>query len=55
MSEQPAIALPGGTDASGFPIGVQLAGRRHDDLGVLRVARAFEQLRGALPPWPALD
>jgi aspartyl-tRNA(Asn)/glutamyl-tRNA(Gln) amidotransferase subunit A len=52
MSEQPAIAVPAGADVSGFPIGVQLAGRRHDDLGVLRIARAFEQLRGALPPWP---
>jgi aspartyl-tRNA(Asn)/glutamyl-tRNA(Gln) amidotransferase subunit A len=54
MSEQPAIALPAGVDASYFPIGVQIAGRRHDDLGVLRVARAFERLRGALPPWPAV-
>jgi aspartyl-tRNA(Asn)/glutamyl-tRNA(Gln) amidotransferase subunit A len=52
MSEQPAIALNGGYSASGFPIGVQLAGHRHDDLGVLRVAHAFEQLRGAQRPWP---
>ena len=44
MSEQPAIALNAGYSASGFPIGVQIAGRRHDDLGVLRIARAFEQL-----------
>lgn len=54
MSEQPAVALNGGYSASGFPIGVQLAGRRHDDLGVLRIARAFEQLRGAQRPWPTL-
>jgi aspartyl-tRNA(Asn)/glutamyl-tRNA(Gln) amidotransferase subunit A len=54
MSEQPAIALNGGYSASGFPIGVQLAGRRHDDLGVLRIARAFEQLRGPQRPYPAL-
>jgi aspartyl-tRNA(Asn)/glutamyl-tRNA(Gln) amidotransferase subunit A len=52
MSEQPAITLNGGYSASGFPIGVQLAGRRHDDLGVLRIARAFEQLRGPQRPWP---
>ena len=52
MSEQPAIALNGGYSASGFPIGVQLAGRRHDDLGVLRIARALEHLRGAQRPWP---
>jgi aspartyl-tRNA(Asn)/glutamyl-tRNA(Gln) amidotransferase subunit A len=54
MSEQPAIALNAGYGASGFPIGVQLAGRRHDDLGVLRIARAFEQLRGPQRPWPTL-
>jgi aspartyl-tRNA(Asn)/glutamyl-tRNA(Gln) amidotransferase subunit A len=54
MSEQPAIALNAGYSASGLPIGVQLAGRRHDDLGVLRIARAFEQLRGPQRPWPAV-
>jgi aspartyl-tRNA(Asn)/glutamyl-tRNA(Gln) amidotransferase subunit A len=54
MSEQPAVALNGGYSASGFPIGVQLAGRRHDDLGVLKIARAFEQLRGPQRPYPAL-
>jgi aspartyl-tRNA(Asn)/glutamyl-tRNA(Gln) amidotransferase subunit A len=54
MSEQPAVSLNGGYSAGGFPIGVQLAGRRHDDLGVLRVARAFEQLRGPQRPWPTL-
>jgi aspartyl-tRNA(Asn)/glutamyl-tRNA(Gln) amidotransferase subunit A len=52
MSEQPAISVPCGHTESGLPIGVQLAGRRHDDLGVLRVARALEQLRGSLRPWP---
>lgn len=55
MSEQPAIALNAGYSASGFPIGLQLAGRRHDDLGVLRLARAWERLRGPQRPWPALD
>ncbi len=54
MSEQPAIALNGGYSTSGFPIGVQLAGRRHDDLGVLRIARAFEQLREPQRRWPTL-
>ena len=54
MSEQPAVALNGGYGAGGFPIGVQLAGRRHDDLGVLRIARAFEQLRGAQRTWPVV-
>lgn len=52
MSEQPAISVPCGFDAAGLPIGLQIAGPRHDDLGVLRIARAFEQIRAPLRPWP---
>jgi aspartyl-tRNA(Asn)/glutamyl-tRNA(Gln) amidotransferase subunit A len=54
MSEQPAIAVPAGHDASGLPIGLQIAGRRHDDLGVLRIARAWERLRGPQREYPSL-
>jgi aspartyl-tRNA(Asn)/glutamyl-tRNA(Gln) amidotransferase subunit A len=53
MSEQPAIALNGGYSADGFPIGVQVVGRRFDDLGVLRMAKMFETLRGPQRPWPS--
>ena len=53
MSEQPAISVPAGHAANGMPIGLQIAGRRHDDLGVLRLAHAFERLRAPLRPWPA--
>ncbi|WP_200379081.1 amidase [Rubrivivax gelatinosus] len=52
MSEQPAISVPAGMTADGLPIGLQIAGARHDDLGVLRLARAWERLRPPLPPWP---
>jgi aspartyl-tRNA(Asn)/glutamyl-tRNA(Gln) amidotransferase subunit A len=54
MSEQPAIALNAGYAASGVPIGLQVAGPRHDDLRVLRLARAWERLRGPQRPFPAL-
>jgi len=54
MSEQPAISVPCAHTAAGLPIGLQIIGRRHDDLGVLRLAHAFEQLRGPLRPWPQL-
>ena len=37
----------------GFPIGVQIVGRRFDDLGVLGMAKAFEGLRGPQKPWPS--
>jgi aspartyl-tRNA(Asn)/glutamyl-tRNA(Gln) amidotransferase subunit A len=53
MSEQPACSVPCGVDARGLPIGLQIAARRHDDLMVLRLARAWEQLRAPLPPWPS--
>jgi Asp-tRNA(Asn)/Glu-tRNA(Gln) amidotransferase A subunit family amidase len=54
MSGQPALSVPCGHDAAGLPIGLQIAGRRHDDLGVLRLARAWELLRpaGLMRPWP---
>jgi len=52
MSEQPAASINCGYSDEGLPIGLQIAGARFDDLGVLRVARAFEQLRGAQRPWP---
>jgi aspartyl-tRNA(Asn)/glutamyl-tRNA(Gln) amidotransferase subunit A len=55
MSEQPAISVPCAHDRDGLPIGLQIIGKRHDDLGVLRLARAFELLRpaGALRAWPS--
>lgn len=52
MSEQPAASVNCGYTASGLPIGLQIAGRRFDDLGVLQVAHAFEQMRGPQRPWP---
>ena len=53
MAENPAISINGGYDPTGFPIGVQIIGRRFDDLGVLAMAKAFETLRGAQRPWPS--
>jgi aspartyl-tRNA(Asn)/glutamyl-tRNA(Gln) amidotransferase subunit A len=52
MSENPAASINGGYDKKGFPIGVQIIGRRFDDLGVLGMAKAFENLRGPQKPWP---
>ena len=52
MSEQPAASVDCGRTRTGLPIGLQIAGRRHDDLGVLRLARAWERLRPAPAPWP---
>ncbi|MEO5882505.1 MAG: amidase [Caldimonas sp.] len=52
MSEQPAASIYCGRTSAGLPIGLQIVGRRHDDLGVLQVARAWEAMRPAPVPWP---
>jgi aspartyl-tRNA(Asn)/glutamyl-tRNA(Gln) amidotransferase subunit A len=53
MSENPAVSINGGYDAKGFPIGVQIIGRRFDDIGVLAMAKTFEGLRGPQRAWPS--
>jgi Asp-tRNA(Asn)/Glu-tRNA(Gln) amidotransferase A subunit family amidase len=52
MSEQPAVSVNAGYSRDGLPIGLQIAGHRFDDLGVLQLARAWERLRGPQRPWP---
>jgi aspartyl-tRNA(Asn)/glutamyl-tRNA(Gln) amidotransferase subunit A len=52
MSEQPAASINCGYTRAGLPIGLQIAGRRFDDLGVLQVSRAFELIRDEQRPWP---
>jgi aspartyl-tRNA(Asn)/glutamyl-tRNA(Gln) amidotransferase subunit A len=53
MSEQPAASVNCGYDSEGLPIGLQIIGRRFDDLGVLKIARAFEAMRAEeARPWP---
>jgi aspartyl-tRNA(Asn)/glutamyl-tRNA(Gln) amidotransferase subunit A len=54
MSEQPAASVNWCFSADGLPIGVQLIGRRFDDVGVLKLARAIELLRPLQKPWPDL-
>jgi aspartyl-tRNA(Asn)/glutamyl-tRNA(Gln) amidotransferase subunit A len=53
MSEQPAASINCGYTSAGLPIGLQIIGARHDDLGVLRLSHAWEQLRPAQRPWPS--
>ena len=55
MSEQPAASIDCGHTAAGLPIGLQITGRRHDDLGVLRLAHAWERLRPRPRAWPELN
>jgi aspartyl-tRNA(Asn)/glutamyl-tRNA(Gln) amidotransferase subunit A len=47
MTGQPAASVPCGLTREGVPVGLQIVGRRHDDVGVLRASAAFERAR----PW----
>jgi aspartyl-tRNA(Asn)/glutamyl-tRNA(Gln) amidotransferase subunit A len=46
---QPAATVPAGFTANGMPVGLQIVGRRFDDLTVLQASAAFEAAR----PWAA--
>ena len=48
-----AASVNCGYTRTGLPIGLQIAGKRFDDLGVLQVARAFESIRDPQRPWPS--
>ena len=52
MSEQPAASLNWTFSKDGLPIGIQVIGKRFDDVGVLRLSRALEQLRPKQKAWP---
>lgn len=43
VAGNPAISVPCAFSTTGLPIGMQIAGRHHDDWGVLQLAHAFEQ------------
>jgi amidase len=46
VTGHPAISVPCGFTSEGLPVGIQIVGRHRDDLGVLRIAHAFEQATG---------
>jgi aspartyl-tRNA(Asn)/glutamyl-tRNA(Gln) amidotransferase subunit A len=53
MSEQPAVSINCDYSPAGLPIGLQIIGQRFDDLGVLKMAQAFESLRPEQRHWQA--
>ena len=50
MSWNPAASVPCGFTAESLPVGLQIVGKRFDDLGVLQASAAFEQIQ----PWAHL-
>jgi amidase len=55
-TSHPAISVPAGftREAKPLPVGLQIVGRFRDDFGVLQMAHAFEQARGAGFAYPNL-
>jgi aspartyl-tRNA(Asn)/glutamyl-tRNA(Gln) amidotransferase subunit A len=47
LTGQPASSVPCGFTRAGLPVGLQIVGRRFDDIGVLRASAAFERAH----PW----
>jgi len=47
FSGAPAASVPCGFTPEGLPVGLQIVGKRFDDLGVLQAAAAFEEIA----PW----
>jgi len=47
LTGQPAATVPCGWTADGLPVGLQIIGRRYDEVSVLRASAAFEQAA----PW----
>jgi Asp-tRNA(Asn)/Glu-tRNA(Gln) amidotransferase A subunit family amidase len=52
FAENPAVSINAAFTRSGLPIGVQIIGRRFDDHGVLKLAKAWETARGPITNWP---
>src|SRR3954470_3049087 len=52
MSEQPAASINCGYTKDGKPIGLQIAGHRFDDSGVMRLSQWFEAAREPQKKWP---
>jgi len=53
LAGTPVINAPVGFSADGLPMGIQIIGKRHADLAVLRMARAHEQATGWVRKRPA--
>jgi len=47
LTGHPAASIPSGRSSKGLPIGMQIVGRRFDELTVLQVSKAFEDIS----PW----
>ncbi len=47
FTSQPAASIPAGFTKDGLPVGMQIVGKPYDDVGVLKVSKAFQDIA----PW----
>lgn len=47
FTKQPAASIPAGFTKDGLPVGMQIVGKHYDDVGVLRISKAYQDIR----PW----
>jgi aspartyl-tRNA(Asn)/glutamyl-tRNA(Gln) amidotransferase subunit A len=55
FSGNPASVVPCGFDSAGLPVGLQIVGKRFDDLGVLQASAAFETVMPVHKTRPSFD
>jgi len=55
LTGQPAASVPCGWTREGLPVGLQIIGRRFDDVTVLRAAAAFEEASPWAQKRPTID
>ena len=52
MTGHPAASIPCGWSNEGLPIGMQIIGKRFDEVSVLQASKAFEELQPWQDKWP---
>jgi amidase len=52
LTGNPAVVIPMTRSADGLPIGLQVVGKRWDDMRVLRIAQAISEIIGPFQPPP---
>jgi aspartyl-tRNA(Asn)/glutamyl-tRNA(Gln) amidotransferase subunit A len=55
ITGQPAASVPCGYTEDGLPIGLQIIGRKYDEVNVLKASAAFERVKPWADKYPPLD
>jgi aspartyl-tRNA(Asn)/glutamyl-tRNA(Gln) amidotransferase subunit A len=55
ITGQPAASIPCGFTKQGLPIGMQIVGRKYDEMTVLKASAAFERAQPWVEKYPPLD